>query len=75
VSKGWRVQSAHFHREDSTSYHSVGIRFFDWLHSQIHSGRRNLMNFLPEFSARTGKFFNNKKCELGFVVGLTHKPQ
>jgi hypothetical protein len=69
VSKGWRVQSAHFHREDSTLYHSAGIRFFDWLHSQIHSGRRNLMS---EYSARTGKFFINKKCELAFVVGLTH---
>jgi len=67
VSKGWRVQSAHFHREDSTSHRSVGIHFFDWLHSHIHTGRRNLM---PEFSTHT---CNLSIAKLGCIIGL-NKP-
>jgi hypothetical protein len=63
VSKGWRVQSAHFHREDSTSHRSVGIHLFDWLHSQIHTGRRNLM---PEFSTHT---CNLSIAKLGCIIG------
>ena len=63
MSKGWRVQSAHFHREDSTSHRSVGIHFFDWLHSHIHTGRRNLM---PEFSTHT---CNLSIAKLGCIIG------